>query len=303
MKKIIKQHAGSESNKLIKKIIRIIRRDGIPKYIKHWSPPSEIPKHFENDNEMLIWINRNILRPYHKHSFVLANQPNTDETDIDWSIYGPPRRLPKVFWDSRNKIGRIEYFKFINQPGSKKEIASDTAKLVRFVRQNLKKWKQLGMKGLIIDLRKHYGGNMWPLVESLRQDVIGDASLLAWTNTKISKTKKKWINSSKKLGKFNGDLKMKLPIAIIIGPNTSSSGELSAAIFKGRINSKSFGQRTSGFLSANATIKLDKKYILLLTVKLTQTADMEFGDEFLRPDKKTTRPITDAKTWILNNHK
>ena len=299
MKKMIKQHAGTESSKLIKKIIRIIRRDGIPKYIKHWSPPSEIPKHFENDSEMLLWINRNVLQPYHKHSFVFANQPNTKKikTHVDKVLL---RRPPNVFWDSRNKIGRIEYFRF-KKLGSKSEIASDTAKLVRLVKQNLKTWKQLGMRGLIIDLRKHYGGSMWPFVESLRQDVIGDASLLAWTNTKISKTKKKWINSSKNLDKFNGDLKMKLPIAIIIGPDTTSSGEISAAIFKGRINSKSFGQRTSGFLSANATIKLDKKYILILTVKLTQTADMQFGDEFLRPDKKTTRPITDAKTWILSN--
>ncbi len=292
---------GSESRKLIERIIRIIRREGIPKYMKHWSLPSEIPKHFKNDTAMLEWINRHVLKPYHKHSFILTNQLDTDETDIDWDIYGPPRRLPNIFWDRRNKIGRIEYFKFINQPGTNKEIASDSAKIVRLVRQNLKKWKLLGMRGLIIDLRKHKGGDFRPLVKSLRRDVIGDASLFSWTNVKVSKTMKKWVNSSMKFTKFKGDLKMKLPIAILIGRDTTSSGELCAAIFKGRSNTRSFGQKTYGNFSSNEDFELSKKYTLVLTVNLTQTADMEFGDEFLRPDKRTRKPVSEAKKWIISH--
>ena len=131
---------------------------------------------------------------------------------------------------------------------------------------------------------------------------MGDTTLLAATNKKITKNDY-WIhfvNKKNKISKFKTkELKVKIPIAVIFGKHTTSSGEIGAAIFKGRTNTKSFGERSSGLYSGNEDYKINDKYSLVLTTTLYQTVDMEFGKEYLVPDVKTTKPITEAKKWIL----
>ena len=91
------------------------------------------------------------------------------------------------------------------------------------------------------------------------------------------------------------------PIAIIIGKNTSSSGEISAAIFYGKPNIKFFGEPTGGALSINEGHKINDNLELIITTAFYQTTDKKIHyDEKLYPDYQTNNPIKDAIKWINN---
>jgi carboxyl-terminal processing protease len=52
------------------------------------------------------------------------------------------------------------------------------------------------------------------------------------------------------------------PLAVLIGPNTASSGESVAIAFAGRAFTRSFGQRSAGYTSANLTTALSDGAVL-----------------------------------------
>lgn len=92
-----------------------------------------------------------------------------------------------------------------------------------------------------------------------------------------------------------------IPIAIIIGNNTYSSGEIAAVIFRGRNNVKFFGDKTGGGLSVNKTYKINTNINIAITEKLITSVDgYFFSNEYLIPDIYTDFPIIDAKKWILS---
>jgi len=292
-----------DSKQIITKIITLIKKNGIPKHIKKFKLPKKIPSTFKNENEMVRWITDNITRKYHKHTTLINNEwskTNTKDKTMKniYEKYGNPRKLPDIFWDNKNKIGRIKYYHFWGAY-TKTETMKDTNKLVTFVRKTIQKWLKKDIKGIIIDVREHTGGDMWPFTHSL-YDILGNSTLFAFTNKKITKKQKGWINNYQNINTYKKkELKIKIPIAVIYGKKTMSSGEFGAAIFKGRKNAKSFGKKSGGYLSANQEYNINDKYTLLLTCTYIQTVDMEFNDSgYLMPDVITDKPITKAKQWI-----
>jgi C-terminal processing protease CtpA/Prc len=157
-------------------------------------------------------------------------------------------------------------------------------------------------KGLILDFRKHHGGNMWPLVDALSR-FLDNSTLFAWSNEKVSFKDKKWrnlINGKVKVNQsFIKGANINYPIAVIIGSQTASAGEFVASCFINRNNVKIFGENTSGYLSVNNTIKIDN-FEVNLPVKLQISRNDKFM-EYIEPDVYTTKPITEAKLWIRNN--
>lgn len=150
------------------------------------------------------------------------------------------------------------------------------------------------IRGLIIDFRQHLGGSFWPVVECFKR---------YFNNSSLIKFNAYWINLQNEkivFGKtFLSATIQHIPIAILIGPQTKSSGEISAALFKGRPNCRIFGQKTNGKLSCNQPYSLDKKETLWLTTGLVTTYDKHLQDaEIVNPDVITTCPMTDAKNWI-----
>jgi C-terminal processing protease CtpA/Prc len=157
------------------------------------------------------------------------------------------------------------------------------------------------MKGLILDFRDHTGGTMWPLLFALSR-FLNNTSLYAWSNKKVTKNDKKWdnlINGQIKMNQHyisESDNKINIPIAVLIGENTDSSGEFVASCFIARDNVKLFGNKTSGNLSVNNTYFYDK-YVLSIPELLQTSRNLEFK-EYIEPDIYTTHPIRDAKKFI-----
>ena len=277
------------TNQVISLINKIIKENGINKYSENWQEMD--PKfNFLNLNQCLNYIISN-LKLYHKHSNLLYYQ-NTNIIELKKDN----RKPPKFIWDNKNKIGRIIYYHFYSSTNKLKN-TNDEKDMIFLTNKYLDQWLKNNIKGLIIDLRFHKGGNFYPFIMSLVR--ILDKTTLFGIN---QDNKKIWFNLNDKIeiGEFKTEkLSFKKPLAIIIGENTKSSGEFSAAIFKGRDNVKFFGQKTAGFLSMNSTIKINSKLKLILPTNLITTVDNVFQEsEILVPDIITRKPISDSKNWI-----
>ncbi len=148
--------------------------------------------------------------------------------------------------------------------------------------------------GFILDLTANEGGNMWamlgglsPLLErgefgSVRR--AGNASK-SWKHDEHGL----WFGDELTL-KFASGMPVKqilpLPLAVIVGKTTGSSGEAVAIAFRGQSKTKLFGVNTRGFGTATRPFKLgDGMTLLLATGKFADRAGRPVNDRYeVEPD-------------------
>ncbi|MDM8177772.1 S41 family peptidase [Olivibacter sp. 47] len=142
------------------------------------------------------------------------------------------------------------------------------------------------LKGIIVDLRLNTGGNMYPMIGGLGP-LLGDGN--AGSFIRDGKILSTWgiKRSNVYLGRrafttINNNCKpnRKLKIAVLIGPVTSSAGEATAISFIGKKNVKSFGEPTSGLITANQMMALAADVYYYLSV--STEADRN-GKEYTKP--------------------
>jgi hypothetical protein len=278
---------------IIKKINKIIKKKGIKKYTEKWNPLT-IPDKFKNNEEYEQFI-IDYIGSYHKHAFPIFLDKNISTKDDNL------RPMPKLSYDKKTKIATLIYYKFVIDYNDLKKSNEDQKKLVLYVKQFLSKCYDSGLNGIIIDLRKHTGGSFYPFAESL-QLLFEGKTLFAFHD----ENNDYWLTMEKGMIKGNNkiiptkDLKINIPIAIIIGNKTSSSGEFSALCFIGHNNVKTFGDTTAGFLSANSSLELiKKKLMIVIPMCLAKSVDGKFyDDEIINPQVYTKYPLKDAIDWI-----
>lgn len=302
---LLNQIGGSDKKDIIKQIDSIIEKYGIPFYVIKWKKMTKpvMPKKFKDHYEYVKFLNT-YVQVYHNHSFIQSNtimnkmmshnKPNSKKYD--------PKPMPDFKWN--DGIGTIKFYHF--QMTSNKVIDErDTKKVINLVKKNYDKWQKSGLKGLIIDLTEHSGGNMWVCVKSLK-DILGNTTLLAFDNVKVTKKDKKWINIidgnvlyDQKF--LTNELGIKIPIGIIVSGKTSSSGEIIASIFIGRKNTKIFGDkvnRTAGDLSVNDGFDINSDLKFWLTCALVTTVDEHYHlDEYISAEKSNDI-MHDVNEWI-----
>jgi C-terminal processing protease CtpA/Prc len=287
--------------KILKKIINIIKKNGIKKYIDNFDFKFDYNK---EDNEDIFYKKlEDFIQRYHKHSsLIITKKINNDDVTYKNIIrYKDSKRWRKIpDFEVKNNIGIIKFYKFVMtgvgdyvNPIDRK----DRDKIVEVVTNQLDDWlNNKKIKGLIIDFTKHHGGSFVPIALSFGKyfDTLFrfyENNLSPWTSYKDCKlvdTKYKSNNNY-----------FPKPIAIIIANSTSSSGEISAAIFYGKPNIKFFGKISYGDLSINNGHEITDNLILNLTTTLYQTTDKKIHyDEMLYPDIETNNPIKEAIKWI-----
>lgn len=162
--------------------------------------------------------------------------------------------------------------------------------------------------GIILDFAQNSGGNMWPMLVGLSplltdgrlggfRDSTGKTSLIEKKNGTI------YVNGAphpagETIG-VTADNALKA-IAIVVGPSTSSSGEITPLMFKGQSNVRFFGQPTSGHSTANSTIALPNGGVLNLTTAVTVDRTGQAYDGKVTPDTLSDQPMTDAATWVIS---
>ena len=113
-------------------------------------------------------------------------------------------------------------------------------------------------KGLVIDLRLNGGGNVFPMIIGI-VNVLGDGSYTESVNSLGEKEGELVIKGQQitlldtivvKLQKSCGDL-TRLPVVVLTGPATGSSGEQLAIILSIRKNTILLGEPTAGYTTGN----------------------------------------------------
>jgi carboxyl-terminal processing protease len=125
-------------------------------------------------------------------------------------------------------------------------------------------------KGFIIDLRMNNGGNAEPMWQTLRH-LIGDKNRVRLVGAD-GKTVKDETGTEMDKYREAGmpdrlcTLDDRVPVAVLIGPGTASSGEIIALSFSTRKNTRLFGEPTFGVANATNGFVVREKGYLLLTV-------------------------------------
>lgn len=140
------------------------------------------------------------------------------------------------------------------------------------VREGLKTMDKGKVCGWIIDLRQNIGGNMWPMLWGL-DPLLGPSPFGAFLL--IDGRTEQWVRAkghlfptSENLPETPPNFQLKhddAPVAVLVGPKTASSGEMIAIAFIGRKDTRTFGNPTAGFTSANKVYPLSDGAFLVLT--------------------------------------
>lgn len=166
--------------------------------------------------------------------------------------------------------------------------------------------------GWIIDLRQNSGGNMWPMLAGLGP-LLGTGALGSFVGRGGESAIWSYDNGAARVGPREmvrvSDAPYRLrnammPIAVLIGARTASSGEAIAIAFRGSPNTRSFGQRTRGLTTANGTFTLSDGAAIVLTQAVDADRSGQVYEEGLAPDALTDAAEdgvpTAARRWLLD---
>jgi len=162
--------------------------------------------------------------------------------------------------------------------------------------------------GVILDFSGNTGGNMWPMLVGLSpllsEGVLGYFRDARGTATTIEKKSGGIFvgGSGHALNSATAQLpKHTVPlIAVVVGPRSSSSGEIVPIMFHGQNNVRLFGQRTSGQSTANSTFLLPNGGAANITTAVTLDRNQRVFDARIEPEASTEQPVEDAARWILS---
>lgn len=188
------------------------------------------------------------------------------------------------------------------------------------IQNQIRRIEKQDIAGWIIDLRQNSGGNCWPMIAGLGP-LIGDGVFGYFLTTNIINNQEcYYVKGKAGHGKYEEIVipkpyKLKYrnkKIAVLIGPNTASSGELVTISFIGKQGSRLFGEPTAGLTSANSPIKLSDDATLWLTTSIDADRNSKkYGGKIL-PDENVPfngtkyntydDPVIQAAIkWLSNN--
>jgi carboxyl-terminal processing protease len=230
------------------------------------------------------------------HSFFLTPDAANQMDNSTVEDYLQPKGLL-----IKNRIGDIAVFAFDAQ--SEKEVNKYADEIQNII---IDLHKQ-SVCGWIVDLRADEGGNMYPMIAGLGA-LIGEGQLGSF-NDAAGETDH-WYYRDGQSG-IGNETYAKVsqpeflldpeatPVAVLIGPQTASSGEATALSFRGRPNTRFFGQPSYGLTTGNDSFPLSDGAVIILTVvtELDRTGQ-EYSGKIV-PDVETTNPQAEATGWLL----
>jgi carboxyl-terminal processing protease len=149
--------------------------------------------------------------------------------------------------------------------------------------------------GWIVDLRGNGGGNMWPMIGGVGP-LMGSGTLGYFIYSRVSIP---WYYSNGEAGTVNAlgwkdvafkiksggsDTSFSAPVAVLLDGSTASSGEAVAISFKGRPDTRFFGQHSCGLSTSNESIKLADGAMLYLTTSTEADRNRTVYNSGITPD-------------------
>ena len=201
----------------------------------------------------------------------------------------------------KDRIGYVAVFAF----GAQSE--AEMNKYADEIQNIIIDLNQQSVCGWIVDLRANEGGNMYPMIAGLGA-LIGEGTLGSFKDA-AGKTVD-WYYKDGQSGQGNEPIAAvshpefilepeQTPVAVLIGPQTASSGEATALSFRGRPNTRFFGQPSSGLTTGNDIFPLSDGAMIILTVvtELDRTGQ-EYGGKIM-PDVEASNPEAEATGWLF----
>ncbi|MFE6894135.1 S41 family peptidase [Streptomyces sp. NPDC057694] len=173
-----------------------------------------------------------------------------------------------------------------------------------------------GACGWVVDLRPESGGGMWPVL-AVAAPILGDGTVGMFVDAdgKRSTWKIKdgvpFLDGTAQGGAATRPLgDGRLPVAVLTGKRTASAGEAVAVAFRGRQDTRFFGEPTNGLPTGNDAHRLSDGAMLILTEVKDADRTGRIYDEAIPPDEeviKDPRPsarqedavLDAAHSWLL----
>lgn len=161
--------------------------------------------------------------------------------------------------------------------------------------------------GLIIDISKNYGGNVWPMANGISalisEGVIGSFVDSSGKVQEIINSKGAIYlnNMSSQFKEDNAYVMYDKKVAVITGRRTASSGEILSVFMRGQPNVKFFGEATMGVPTSNRVYKLPNHVRFALTTAVTRDRANNIYSKSISPDVETNEPIKLAQEWMNTN--
>ncbi len=151
------------------------------------------------------------------------------------------------------------------------------------------------VNGWIVDLRLNDGGSYSPMVSAVAS-ILGNSTFIGWrtrdsVETWVVNVDGRILDDSMVIADYltaTGVHQLSRPsppVAVLTGPMTGSAGEVVALSFVGRENTRSFGEKTGGFTTANQTFSLFDGTRLTLAVSAMMDRTGQTHLDGIRPDE------------------
>lgn len=242
-----------------------------------------------------------------KHSVLVeARRGGDDNLASRNSAQAAPARqmpLPRGIV-ARGRVG-VVWLPSLNTLGEGGQAAGQ--RYARELRSALVRLDGAAVCGWLVDLRQNGGGNMWPMLNGLDpllgkapfgHFVAANTATQRWVRTAEGIAASSDVTQTAEPGFFlkHADA----PVAVLIGPQTASSGEMVAIALLGRSDVRTFGAPTAGLSTANETYPLGDGAMLAIT---TMTVRDRLGRDYrgpIGPDQRTEDDASEiaAAQWI-----
>lgn len=153
--------------------------------------------------------------------------------------------------------------------------------------------------GWVVDLRGNPGGNMWPMLSGL-SPLLGNEPTGFFRDSKGREVP--WRLSIPNVAA--PDLSV-ARVAVLTGAKTASSGEAITVAFRGRPNTRSFGQPTAGLSTANQQFKLPGGAQLgLTTSRFVDRMGRVYGEKIVPDQMAAESELMElAEAWLTANER
>jgi C-terminal processing protease CtpA/Prc len=143
-------------------------------------------------------------------------------------------------------VGVITLYTYLWQPGEHWD--PRPAATVDRTRAALDAWTARGLRGCILDLRKHNGGSYRPGLHAVGRHLLRGCTLFAWSRDSSvpvdsALRQRNWVlygedDREQHDRRYSGNAKApgSPRVAVLLGPGTASSGEILAAAFHGKLS-------------------------------------------------------------------
>jgi C-terminal processing protease CtpA/Prc len=162
--------------------------------------------------------------------------------------------------------------------------------------------------GWIVDLRQDWGGNMWPMLGGLSGlldagpfgSFVGGEAPERWVRHEDGTI---GVEGSDGPPSFVAPRPLKAgaaPVAVLIGPSTASSGEMTAIAFVGRPHTRFFGAPSAGLTTGNRPVRLSDGASINVTGRYVQDRTGRAYTGPVQPDEAVAdeAAVESATAWL-----